>query len=259
VSRPIRAYLVDDESLALRRLRRLLEDSGRVAVVGSSASAHEARQALAREPVDVVFLDIEMPRTTGLELAERLPVPPWVVFVTAHDRYALRAFEVNALDYLRKPVARDDLARALDKIARVLALSPIEVDAEAAALLARIDAALQGVRSQGERIAAREGSRYVVLDLSRVTHFRADGKETLVVTEDGTSRFMDASLVELERRLGPGFVRVHRAFVVNLARVRELDARSAAGACVRLDDAARTELPVARDRLHEIKDRIGVR
>src|SRR5262249_49904907 len=102
----LKAFLVDDEPLALKRLRRLLERTGRVEVVGEATDPERAMEMLrgAYAAVDAAFLDVEMPGMSGLELAARLPVPPWVVFVTAYDRYALRAFEVNAIDYIVKPV-----------------------------------------------------------------------------------------------------------------------------------------------------------
>src|SRR5262245_19322929 len=115
----LRAFLVDDEPLALTRLARLLGATGRVEVIGRAGDAAEARAALGRLEVDVVFLDIHMPGMSGLALAERLPGGVAIVFTTAYDQHALAAFEANAVDYLLKPVERKRLDRALDKLERL--------------------------------------------------------------------------------------------------------------------------------------------
>ena len=114
----IRAYVVDDERLAVQRLSRLLTDTGRVAVAGSSTDPEEALAALRDAPVDVVFLDIQMPVMTGLELVARLDRHIPVIFTTAYDRYALEAFAVNSIDYLLKPVEAERLEKAIDKLER---------------------------------------------------------------------------------------------------------------------------------------------
>ncbi|HUS64033.1 MAG TPA: response regulator, partial [Kofleriaceae bacterium] len=113
------AFVMDDEPLAVKRLVGMLR--GRVDVVGSATDPAEAVRALRERPVDVLFLDIHMPEMDGFELLEKLPRPPLVVFTTAHDEHALRAFQVLAVDYLLKPIARADLDRALDKLERLTA------------------------------------------------------------------------------------------------------------------------------------------
>jgi len=115
----LRAYLVDDEQLALDRLRRLLEQSGRVQVIGSTTEPEEAVTALSTDPPEVCFLDIQMPRLNGFEILARLPCQPIVIFTTAYDHYALQAFAVNSVDYLLKPVEPESLERALNKVERL--------------------------------------------------------------------------------------------------------------------------------------------
>src|SRR5262245_63766853 len=115
----IRAYVVDDERLAVQRLTRLLTETGRVRVVGSTTDPGEAVVALNHQPVDALFLDIQMPGLTGFDLLEQLARPPVVVFTTAYDAYALNAFEASAIDYLLKPIEPERLVRALDKIERL--------------------------------------------------------------------------------------------------------------------------------------------
>jgi two-component system LytT family response regulator len=242
-----RAFVVDDEPLAVKRLVRMLEATGRATVVGTATDPERAMDALSVPgfKVDVVFLDIQMPGITGLELARQLPGDPMIVFVTAYDTFALRAFEVSAVDYLVKPVRAADLERALAKIGRH----------RTADLLARLESAL-GAPSTPERIASRLGDRIHFLDLAQVTHFVAEDKLTCAVTAE-RSYVVDASIAELEAKLAPArFFRIHRATLVNVAFVGELEG-AGAGAVLRLRDGARTELSVARDRVRALKQRLG--
>jgi two-component system, LytTR family, response regulator len=254
MSDPRRAFVVDDEPLAVRRLVRMLEATGKVEVVGSATDPERALASLADPAlaVDVVFLDIQMPGMTGLDLARRLPPGPVIVFVTAYDEFALRAFEVSAVDYLVKPVRAADLDRALAKLGR---LGGRPAGDRAADLLARLESAL-ATPPATERIASRLGDRIHFLDPARVTHFVAEDKLTCAVTAE-RSYVVDVSISDLEARLAPArFFRIHRATLVNLAFVGELEG-AGAGAVLRLTDAARTELSVARDRVRALKERLG--
>lgn len=112
----LRAYLVDDEPLALERLSRLLQQTGRVEVAGSTTVPEEAVAALTADPSDVCFLDIQMPRLNGFDVLAQLPRQPIVIFTTAYDQYALKAFGVNSVDYLLKPIEPEALERAINKV-----------------------------------------------------------------------------------------------------------------------------------------------
>jgi DNA-binding LytR/AlgR family response regulator len=220
-----RVFVVDDEELAIKRLVRLLEATDRVEVAGT---ATDPRDAVSRITDDIaaVFLDISMPEVDGFAVARRLPPGTLVVFTTAHDQHALRAFEVNALDYLVKPVRAEDLSRALDKLTR---------------------------RRGGARITSRIGDRTHVIELDRVTHFQAEDKLTYAFTAD-QSYVVDETITSLEdRHVSDGFVRIHRATLVRLTAVAEVLANPPR---VRLRDGER-ELPVARDRVRALKDALG--
>src|SRR5215831_3826737 len=155
----IRAYVVDDERLAVQRLTRLLGDTGRVEVTGSTTEPEEALTFLNGHRVDVLFLDIQMPGLTGFELLQHLDQPPLVVFTTAYDAYALSAFETSAVDYLLKPIEPERLRRALDKIERLGAQPSPDVRVLARELAARLSPA-----RKLERIASRVGERTTLLD-----------------------------------------------------------------------------------------------
>jgi len=247
-----RVYLVDDEPLALRRLARMLEATGRVEIVGQSTDPELAAGAIAEaRDIDLVFLDISMPDLDGFELCARLPPGAMVVFTTAHDEHALRAFQTNAIDYLLKPIRDDELARALDKLDRVRALPA----AEASEQLARAMAGILAARAP-ERIASRLGDRIHLVELDRVTHFVAEDKLTYAVTGE-RSFVVDASIAVLEERyVRAGFFRIHRATLVRLSAIAELSSTTD-GTRVRLADG-KTELVVARERARALKDKLGV-
>lgn len=220
-----RVFVVDDEELAVRRLVRMLEATERVEIAGT---ATDPRDAIARITDDIaaVFLDISMPEVGGFAVARRVPPGTVIVFTTAHDQHALRAFEVNALDYLVKPVRAEDLSRALDKLAR---------------------------RRGGPRITSRVGDRTHVVELERVTHFQAEDKLTYAITAD-RSYVVDDSIAALEERhAADGFFRIHRATLVRLTAITEVLANPPR---VRLRGSEH-ELAVARDRVRTLKQLLG--
>lgn len=248
----MRAYLIDDEPLALRRLERMLRETGSVEIAGSSGDPEAALEALARTPVDVLFLDIEMPALTGFELLRKLVPQPFVVFTTAYNQYALQAFEVNSIDYLLKPVEEEQLNRALRKLeSRNGAPAP-----DLSAVLRRV---LEQVRpAYPERIASKIGDRVELIDVSRVTHFYAEEKLTYAATES-KNYMLDTTIADLEAKLDPRlFARIHRSTIVNLRMVHELHTYFAGKMLVRLKDAKRTELTVARDRVSSLKEKLGL-
>jgi two-component system LytT family response regulator len=221
-----KVYLLDDEPLALTRLTRLLD--GRVEIVGQSTNPRTALAEITPE-IELVFLDISMPELDGFGVAAELPPSVMVVFTTAHDEHALRAFEVNAIDYLVKPIQRDALDRALDKLERLRAAGA----------------------KQPLRIVSRLGHKLHLVELERVSHFTAEDKLTYAHAE-GKSYVVDPSISELEDS-HPEFVRIHRATLVRLTAIVELQSGPAR---VRLADG--TELAVARERTRALKDRLGV-
>ena len=201
----IRAYLVDDERLAIERLTRLLEATGRVTIAGSATDPELALAALRTTPVDVLFLDIQMPGLTGFELLERLDHDVTVVFTTAFDRYAIDAFAVNSLDYLLKPIEPERLDRALDKIEHFAGPARPDIRALARQLAAELSPA-----RRLERIASRVGEKTTVLDVARISHFLSKDKLTFAVV-NGHEHVIDLTLTELEAQLETRrFARIHR-------------------------------------------------
>jgi two-component system LytT family response regulator len=253
----LRAYLVDDEPLALVRLRRLLDQTGRVDVCGSTTEPEEAVAALTADPPDVCFLDIQMPRLNGFEVLAQLPSQPMVIFTTAYDHYALKAFGVNSVDYLLKPVDAESLDHALNKVERLRASGQLaQLDLQA--LLKQLTDSLRGSKPDYlERIASRLGDRLWFLDLAQITHFYAEDKLTFAVSE-GKSCCVDYAIAELEKKLDPRkFIRIHRSTVVNVDWIEEVASLPGGSLNIRLKDGKGTDLSVARDRARDFKTRVG--
>jgi two-component system LytT family response regulator len=248
---PLRVYLVDDESLALKRLTRLLRQTNRVDIVGSTDSPGEAVEFLSKQAVDAVFLDIQMPGMTGFELLQKLPKEPAIVFTTAYDRFALEAFEVNSIDYLLKPIELERLEKALTKVERLQGTPQAQSDSEQLRAIAR-----ELTRKFPERIASKLGERIVFVEIGKVTHFYAKDKLTYAATP-AKDYIIDATISELEAKLDPAlFLRIHRSTLLNVSFVDEVSSWFGGGMVVRVKDGKKTELQISRDRLKEVKERL---
>jgi two-component system LytT family response regulator len=257
---PLRAYLVDDEPLALERLRRLLRAHPDVAIAGTATDPAAALESLSREPADVLFLDIQMPGLNGFELLAHLPDQPPVIFTTAYDEYALKAFEVNSIDYLLKPIEPEQLRRALQKLDRLRGgAKPAWMQhPDLRSLLTELAASLrQPQPGYPQRVAWRVGEKVSFLELHAVTHFFARDKLTYAAA-GGRNHCIDETIAELETKLDPNkFLRIHRAILLNLDWVQEVNSWFGSRVVVVLKDAQHTRLTVARDRVHLLKTRLG--
>ena len=245
-ARTLRALVVDDEEPALAELRFRLEELGEPLEIETAATTVEALRLLHQRPFDALFLDIQMPGLDGLQLAgtlSGLARPPAVVFVTAYDEYALRAFELRALDYLMKPVAPERLRETFDRLRR-------RFETEAPAVPEPVAARL-------DRLPVEAAVRTVLVDLAESRFAEARGDIVYVKTADQLhpTRF---SLQELERRLpNPPFLRVHRAFLVNLKNVVEIRPYFNGAYLIKTNDAEGTELTVSRGHVKGLRALLG--
>ena len=239
----IRALLVDDEEPARDRLRRLLTEVPDVEIVGEAGDGERAMEEIARLSPDVVFLDIQMPGCTGMEVAASLPKPrPHVVFCTAFDQYAVDAFELSAVDYLLKPVNRARLAHALERVRQ----GNRSDEAVEKATLASAPPA---------RFLARRGSVYRVIPAREVLCFVSEEGITKLHTAD-QHYWMSPTLNDLEARVDSRhFFRISRSAIVNLDAVREVAPTAGGHGEVTLKDGSRHE--VSRRRFKELTERLG--
>lgn len=215
----MRVFVVDDEPAARRKVLRFLQDHADVEVVGEASSGEEAVDRIGRTQPDLVVLDVQMPGGDGFDVVEALTASeriPQIIFATAHDEYAVRAFEVNALDYLLKPFDRERFERALSRARK----SAPEADPQAR-LLALLDAVRPGNRYARRLLVPFEG-RSVFLAAREIVRLEADRNNVEVVTQRGTFT-LRTTLEALEEKLDPEqFVRIHRSHIVNLDAVREI-------------------------------------
>jgi two-component system LytT family response regulator len=240
---PIRVLIVDDEAPARERLKRLLADIEEVELIGEAEGGVQAVEMIERERPDLVLLDIQMPGLDGFGVIEALEDPPLVIFVTAYDEYAIRAFEVNALDYLLKPFSRERLEKAVRRAQEALA--------EEQDFAMRLSPLLESLATQGRyltRLAVRDQDRIRVLDVDEMDWIDVEDEQVMVHVGD-RAYLIRRTLTELEARLDPAhFFRAHRAAIVNLSRVKEVIPWFKGSHKLRLTTGAEVELSRARAR-----------
>lgn len=243
----LRAMIVDDEAPARSELRFLLEQTGKIGSIIEASSVRSAIEMLMEARVDVVFLDISMPGASGLQLAEalyKLKNPPCVVFVTAYSDHAVEAFDVDAVDYLMKPVEEARLDRAIEK---VIARVKPEVPAEPVA----------AKPSNIERIPVEKGGRKVLIPVDQIRFIMAKDDYSCIYTED--DRYLSTtSLAQFESKLGEfGFFRVHRRYIVNLANVEDVETVTS-GAIQLGVNGVDERIPVSRRRVVPLKKALNL-
>ena len=242
----MRAMIVDDEAPARSELRFLLEETGRVESITEASSAREAVEKLMEAKAEVIFLDISMPKTSGMQLAEalhKLKNPPAIVFVTAYSEYALEAFGVDAGDYLMKPVESDRLELALDK-----------VEARAP----KAEPAAPQSHSSVERIPVVKSGRKVLVPIDQIRYIEAKDDYSCIYTDN--DRFLSTiSLAKLEEKLAPhGFFRVHRGYIVNLEFVEDVEVISSGILQLGINGIEGKKISVSRRRVVALKRALGL-
>ena len=236
------ALLVDDERLARQELRRLLAAHGDVSIVGEAANADEAVAQLSKSTIELVFLDIQMPGGSGFDVLERLDRVPLVVFTTAFDEYAVRAFEVNAFDYLLKPVRPARLAAVLEK-AR-------------AALTSACERQPERPRASADRVFLRDGERCWIVQWAEIALFEVEGNYARAYF--GSNRpLIRVSLNALEARLDPSmFFRASRQHIVNLRFIESVETTPDDTYIIHLKN--KSEVAVSRRQSRQLRETLGL-
>jgi two-component system LytT family response regulator len=235
--------VVDDEEPARRLLRADLARHDDIEVVGECANGFEAVQAVAQHDPDLVLLDVQMPKLDGFEVLELLDRPIPVIFVTAYDEFAVKAFEVHAVDYLLKPVTAERLDAALERARARRPSPPAAVLAEAARPPGRYR----------ERILVRDGARVHVIPVERLDYAEAQD-DYVSLWEGGASRLKHQTLADLERELDPErFVRIHRSYLLNVERLARVEPMGKDSRVAVLRDG--TQLPVSRSGYARLRER----
>jgi two-component system, LytTR family, response regulator len=221
---PLKTILIDDESLAVSRLRRLLDKHrDTFEVIGDAPNGAEGLTLIEAERPDVIFLDIEMPLLNGFEMLSRLTVMPMVVFATAFDQYAIRAFEENSVDYLLKPIEADRLARTAQKIRTLVERSDTDHPATNPMTdsVMRLLAQMQP-KKEIYSISVKTGDKIRLVPLSDIAYFEAEDKYVFLATMDGQKFLTTYTLTTLSEKLPDTFVRVSRSVTVNRHKIAEV-------------------------------------
>jgi len=253
----LRVIVADDEPLAREELCYQLQELGGVEVLAQASNGLEALAAIERHEPDLLFLDIQMPGLTGFEVAKQLQSvarPPGIVFVTAYDQHALEAFEVNAIDYLLKPVEAGRLEHAVDRARERLATSRA-ADPPLGDQLERIMRLMAGRQERRDQVAIRVGDRLVLIRAEEIIFASLADESITIVTGQVTGSSNDRTLDELQARLDPDvFWRVHRSHLVNINKIKEIVPWFSRNYILRMKDPKATEIPVSRSQTKRLRE-----
>ena len=246
----LRAVVVDDEELARQLLREYLWEAGGVEVVAECSDGFDAVKTITELKPDLVFLDVQMPKLDGFEVLELLENPPAVIFVTAYDQYALKAFEANAIDYLLKPFRLDRFKKALDRTR-----SRLSDPKPPAGIVADLAAAARAPGQMLERIVVRDGSKVHIIPITKLDYVEAQDDYAALHSEK-KSYLKQQTIASLEAQLDPQkFVRIHRSYIVNLERIVRIEPYTRDSRVAVLRDGS--QLPVSRPGYARLKTLLG--
>ena len=257
------ALIIDDEALARQELNYLLESAEGVHVVAQGSNGIEAVELIRAHKPDVVFLDVQMPGLDGFAVLKKLldkkTEMPQVVFATAFDQYAVRAFEVNAVDYLLKPFDRKRVLKAIEKVRAKQAgrANPGGTAGEAKldALLKLVETRTQPAKTTTSKVIVRALGRLLLVDQREICFASIEGGAISVVTRGVEGQSNCRTLDELMEQLDPeAFWRAHRSFVVNIQHIREVVPWFKSSYQLRMDDPKKTEIPVSRAQTKRLRE-----
>lgn len=220
---PLKTILIDDEQLALNRLRRLLGDyAGTFGIIAEGHNGAEGLDLIERHKPDLIFLDIEMPLLNGFELLARVSAMPMVVFATAYDQYAIRAFEENSVDYLLKPIENERLQKTVAKVRDRVELMQAEGGRNPYSdNLLRLLEKMQP-KQQVHALSVKSGDRILLIPVTDISHFEAEDKYVFLNTLDGHQYLVGHTLTALEEKLPAHFTRISRSAIINTHQISEI-------------------------------------
>jgi len=238
------AIVVDDETLAREVLREHIASHPELSIVAECSNGFDAVKAVTELKPDLLFLDIQMPKLNGFEVLELIDHKPTVIFVTAYDQYALKAFEVHAVDYLLKPFSKERFEEALEHAKK-------NMQRDASPAIEKIVSSVQANDQPVERILIREGSKVHVIPVEKIDYVEAQD-DYISVRSDGKSYLKQHRLSQLERALDPArFVRIHRKYILNVDRLARIELYAKDSRVAILKDG--TKLQVSRAGYDKLK------
>lgn len=249
-----KTILVDDEPAARRLMRNLLQEYPDVVeVIGEAGSGREAIEKIEALRPSLIFLDIQMPDLTGFEVLEKLEHKPNIIFTTAYEQYAIRAFETFSIDYLLKPVREERLEQAIRKLRQFTRVeTPVDVNS--------LQQMIQQLRAPQKATALpiRTGDKIVLVRFENIAYLEAQDKYVFVYTWDGHKHLTDQTLTSLAEKLPPPFLRIHKSYIINKERIREMHRHFSSRYLFIMDDKAGTRLTSGRTYYEPIRSEFGL-
>ncbi len=243
----LRALIVDDEELARQLLREYAESDGGVEIVAECGNGFDAVKAIGELKPDLVFLDVQMPKLDGFEVLELVDPPPAVIFVTAYDQYAMRAFDEHAVDYLLKPFHLDRFKKALDRVRTRLGHPMLPP--------ALLTAAARPPGQRLERIVVKDGSKVQIIPVDKLDYVKAQD-DYIALCSGNRNYLKQQTISSIEKQLDPArFARIHRSYIVNLERIMRIEPYTKDSRVAVLQDG--TQIPVSDSGLARLKTVLG--
>jgi len=245
---PLKALIIDDEELARELIKNFLKEYSDIQIIGECENGFEGARQIAELKPDLVFLDIQMPKLNGFEMLELIENAPEIIFITAHNEFAIRAFEMNAVDYLLKPYSRDRLLAAVQKAGQRVR-SEGEKENKIAQLLK------QPLTEKLERVVVKTGTKIKVIPVDKIAYLEAQDDYVMIYTEEG-KHLKQGTMKYYEDHLdGSKFVRVHRTYIVHVDQVAQLEPYAKDNYIIRLKNGA--TLKISRSGLRNLKDKLN--
>jgi two-component system LytT family response regulator len=250
-----KAIIVDDEPPARRLLTGLLKEHDRVIdIIGEVDTGAKAIAIINTMHPEVIFMDIQLPDMLGFEVIKALNYRPFVIFTTAYDAYAIKAFDELSIDYLLKPIREERLARALDKLKHFTSGSAMP------SVMNALETLVNGLKSQKEvkTLSVKKGSKFTLIQLADVLYFEAYDKYSFIHMLDGQKLFCDYMLSVLEEKLPGEFIRVQKSFILNREKITEIHKYSKNRFTIVLNDKPMTRIVTGPSFFAEVKEAFGV-
>ncbi len=254
MSQVFKAIVVDDEPAARRLMKSLLQDyADTITVIDEAGTGREAIQKIEEQKPDLVFLDIQMPDMTGFEVLEQLQVKPNIIFTTAYEQYAIKAFETFSIDYLLKPIKEERLQQSIDKLKQFGRLNQEVNTVSLQEIIRQIQAP-----KQNTALPIRTGDRIVLLKYENIVYLEAQDKYVFIHTIEGQKHLTDQSLSALSEKLPSQFYRIQKSYIINKDKIKEMHRHFNGRYLFVLDDKEATRLTSGRTYHEAIRTEFGL-
>lgn len=245
----ISCIIIDDEELARQRLIRLLTPYSFINIIAQASNGLEGLKMVEKHQPDLIFLDIEMPVMNGFEMLSKVKKQPKVIFTTAYDQYAIKAFEENSLDYLLKPIEKERLEKSIQKLQETH--KPMALPLQD--LLDQLKP-----KKEVKTLTVKIGDKILLIQLSAIVAIEAEDKYVFLHTEDGNKHLTDFTLTSLEEKLPDTFCRIHRSIIINTDKIKEIR-KSFNGALVFLmNNSAQSKYTSSRSNSEALRERFDI-